>query len=438
MTEVFISYSRKDKAFVQRLHDALKAHDRDTWVDWEGIPLTADWWQEIQRGIEGAQTFAFVLSPDSVASKVCRDEIDHAIANNKRLVPIVHREGFELDKTISAHEAINRHNWLFFREQDDFAIGFQGLLTAIDTDLEHVRAHTRLLERAIEWNAKARNPCLLMRGDDLEEAEHWLAQGGSKEPRPTELQGEYISISRKTETARQKVDRRKQQWFTAGISAFAFLAVGAAGVAGFERQIAEKGRQNAELTAQSLNALNMSASNLQLDALIESLKAGHNLKQWEKDVERGTAIRVTASLEQEVYQINERNRLEGHSSNIWAISFSPDGKTIATGSADHTVRLWDLQGRALHTLKGHTADVQSVSFSPDGKTLVTGSKDGTAKLWDLRGHVLQTLKVDNSASGVQQGVWGVSFSPDGKIIATGSADHMVKLWNLQGHALKTF
>jgi hypothetical protein len=95
-------------------------------VDWEDIPLTADWWQEIQRGIEGAQTFVFILSPDSIASKVCREEIDHAIAHHKRLVPIVHREGFTLDNSLPAHEALNRHNWLFFREQDDFDTEFRG------------------------------------------------------------------------------------------------------------------------------------------------------------------------------------------------------------------------------------------------------------------------------------------------------------------------
>jgi uncharacterized protein HemX len=75
----------------------------------------------------------------------------------------------------------------------------------------------------------------LLCGDDLENAEQWLAQGASKEPRPTALQGEYISTSRKTETARQKADRQKQRLFTAGIGAFALLAVGAASFA-FQKQ----------------------------------------------------------------------------------------------------------------------------------------------------------------------------------------------------------
>ena len=82
MTDVFISYSRKDKAFVQVLNQALANSKYDAWVDWEDIPLTADWWEEIKAGIEGADTFIFVISPDSIASKVCGQEIDHAWDNN--------------------------------------------------------------------------------------------------------------------------------------------------------------------------------------------------------------------------------------------------------------------------------------------------------------------------------------------------------------------
>ena len=85
---VFISYSRRNKEFVQKLHGALEATGREVWVDWENIPFAVDWWQEIQLGIELADTFVFVLSPDSVASKVCRQEIDEAVKHNKRLVPV--------------------------------------------------------------------------------------------------------------------------------------------------------------------------------------------------------------------------------------------------------------------------------------------------------------------------------------------------------------
>ncbi|MGD1857163.1 MAG: toll/interleukin-1 receptor domain-containing protein [Leptolyngbyaceae cyanobacterium] len=82
MTDVFISYSRKDKAFVQVLNQALTNSKYDAWVDWENIPLTADWWEEIKAGIEAADTVIFVIRPASNATKVCGLEIDHAAENN--------------------------------------------------------------------------------------------------------------------------------------------------------------------------------------------------------------------------------------------------------------------------------------------------------------------------------------------------------------------
>jgi len=63
MTDVFISYSRKDKEFVQVLYQALEQSQYDAWIDWEDIPATANWWEEIETGIAEADAFIFVLSP---------------------------------------------------------------------------------------------------------------------------------------------------------------------------------------------------------------------------------------------------------------------------------------------------------------------------------------------------------------------------------------
>jgi len=92
MADIFISYSRKNKEFVHRLDDALKSLGREAWVDWRDIRPTEEWMQAIYGAIEGADTFVFVLTPDSVASAVCGREIAHAAAENKRMVPIVARE----------------------------------------------------------------------------------------------------------------------------------------------------------------------------------------------------------------------------------------------------------------------------------------------------------------------------------------------------------
>jgi WD40 repeat protein len=164
-----------------------------------------------------------------------------------------------------------------------------------------------------------------------------------------------------------------------------------------------------------------------LDALIEGLRAGIPLK-WagEAKVDNSTRVQVVNVLRQAVYGVRERNRLEGHTSWIYSVSFSPDGKTFASGSEDNTIKVWNLAtGKEITTLTGHSSSVKSVSFSPDGKTLASGSEDNTIKVWNLA-----TGKAITTLTGHDSLVRSVSFSPDGKTLASGSGDKTIKVWNL--------
>ena len=188
MASLFISYSRKDGDFVKDLEKSLKERHRDAWVDWRDIPPTAEWWHEICSAIDNANSFAFVISPDSVTSEVCNQELEHAIKQHKRLIPIIRREVPE--NNIPKSLAIL--NWIFFREKDNFTAALQSLITAVDTDFDWVRAHTRLLVRSNEWDAKERDKSFLLQGRDLEQAEAWLSQGADKVPAPQQSK-RYIS-----------------------------------------------------------------------------------------------------------------------------------------------------------------------------------------------------------------------------------------------------
>lgn len=110
------------------------------------------------------------------------------------------------------------------------------------------------------------------------------------------------------------------------------------------------------------------------------------------------------------------------------ISFSPDGKTIATANNDKTVKLWDLNGNLLQTLKGHQESIKSVSFSRDGKTILSASRDGVVKLWKLDGTLIKSFVGD------EIGLEDAKFSPDGKMIAT-SGYEQIRLWTLDGEGL---
>jgi hypothetical protein len=88
MTDTFISYSRKDIAFAKIIHESLQSSQLETWIDWQDIPPSVDWFEEIKEAIEQADTFVFIISPTSVKSEICSKEIAHAELNNKRLIPI--------------------------------------------------------------------------------------------------------------------------------------------------------------------------------------------------------------------------------------------------------------------------------------------------------------------------------------------------------------
>lgn len=199
MADVFISYSRKDRDLVETLHGHLQRAQRDVWVDWEDIPPSAEWLREIEQAIEAADTFVFVISPDSVVSKICLQEIEHAVRYNKRVVPVVAR-----DANGSVPDALARLNWLFFRSGDDFDASFAALIKAVDTDLAWVKAHTRLLVRAREWETHQQDKSYLLAGTDLEEAERLLSSAQGREPGVTSLQFSYVTASRQRATAQQK------------------------------------------------------------------------------------------------------------------------------------------------------------------------------------------------------------------------------------------
>jgi tetratricopeptide (TPR) repeat protein len=244
MADVFISYSRANSAFAHKLADELKKRQYEVWVDIAGIALTSQWWQEIQRGIESADNFALLMSPNSLGSPVCHLEIEYARKLNKRIIPINHimvtdEEALtQMQKRVADDpyiteligernpdtlfhtnwQVISSINWFNYPPDEDqrFYEKLPAFVEALQVDMAHVRQHTRLLTRSKDWLNNKKNPELLLLGNDVASAEKWLAEWEQdtaecvakgqppKVPKPTDQIRAFITASHEAEVERQR------------------------------------------------------------------------------------------------------------------------------------------------------------------------------------------------------------------------------------------
>jgi WD40 repeat protein len=123
---------------------------------------------------------------------------------------------------------------------------------------------------------------------------------------------------------------------------------------------------------------------------------------------------------------------KGHTGFVFAAAFAPDGRTLASGSEDHTLKVWDVTtGQLLHTLAEHTDEVNAVTFSADGKLLASGGYDRTIIIWNVA-----TWAVKARLTAHDGHVYSVAFSPDGRTLASSGEDGTVRLWDVESGTLK--
>ena len=336
-SSVFISYSRRNIEMAQKLNDSLDNSGIDAWVDWEGIPLSSDWMDEITRAIEGADAFLFIITPDSLASEVCTQELELGLQYNKKLIPILYKEP---EKGSTMHEALAATNWVYMREQDDYDATLPGLIESIHTDLGWVRQHTRLLQRAKEWESKGHGNSFLLQGDDLNEAESWMVDAADKEEREViPLQGEYIQSSRQLATKRQRNLLIGVSFALVVSIALGFFAMIQRGIAVDQTELAKENEAEAVQ-----NEIIAKAQRAAAEARIYQTEAGEldistllAIDSWQRApsfLAEDILRRNTSLSPIPIAQVSQGGR-------IWRIKRSPDGKSFATASADATVCLWD-------------------------------------------------------------------------------------------------
>ena len=472
MADAFISYAREDIKLAEQLEQFLSKRGKEIWRDERSIPPTVPFPQEIERGIIETNAFIFIISRDSITSDWCLRELEIAVENGKRLIPLNYREL----KGERIPEVLRDLNWIDLRDPDNYEEKIEQVLYVLNTDFAHVKYHTWLQRRAKDWESRQRSGSTTLRGKELEEAESWLALERKIDPKATTIQREYILASRRDSTVRQR--RILTGVFIALIVAIAL------GITAYTQFLSAQNREQARATQQAIaeeqrdiavaRRLAAQARNLIQDnpplALILALEAQAIVKTDE-------ATQVIAELP--YYYPPQANILQAHNAQVNSVSWSPDGSRFATGSDDHTIIIWDGNSeQPLTALKGPDGPVTGLVWSPDGSHLASlydpKSIDNPIIIWDvINGQPSVVLTATNGLDGINNIDWSsngtkiaavtaynslvwdlnhkeiisrlmghlvglaaasdiidVSFSPDGSRLASSGDDRVVLIWDL--------
>jgi WD40 repeat protein len=491
MSDVFLSYSRKDTQFVREIFDTLNARKRETWIDLHAIDYSAKWWDEICSGIDGADNFVLFVSPNSLESWFCHREIGYALDHKKRIIPFLIEpideqslfQNWKNHPDLSKYEQLTHENWksiqaiqwIDFTAIKDVNEAVGALLKTVDTDPERVKLHTRLLLRLRDWESQGRNPSGLLRGEDLTQYEQWLADSRQKEtpPYPTGEQEAYILESHRVqdelEAKRIQRERLIRRFRVASIvlggffllailatvvtinitnravnSANAQVAAGNTKVSSGNTQVFVIGQTLTPIPPQ-LTAVRQTvvAGSFMIESLNLSAEANSILRTEGGNAETAAllSIRVLRKLylaSADAALVDASHRLKAvpqvfaYRGNVSSVAFSPDGKRfvigISQGPDTGVVELRDTaSGSVIWSIKIKSANINGLAFSPDGKLVVAAAGDSTGDIFDAANGNLLHV-LGPQHDIVERAV----FSPDGKTILTlgGGSDRTVHLWNV--------
>ncbi len=460
----FVSYAREDQPFVQTLIGALEPRWEIAWDQDRDKPIRpgTQWWDEIEAAIRRSGKFIFVVSPESLRSDICRDELHSALSLGKQVLPILRRPvGPRVVWPDDDPELglIFDIQWIRFDDDAAFEASLRELIAAIDNDLDSYEDHAWLLDRTAERNRPRSDRGTLLRGRDLKRARAFIVKSAKHGTiRPLPEQREYVAASR----------RRRREWLAALV--VIVVIASSLGTVVAVRLGHVSGQATANMIANQAD---------QLAATDPSLAAQLDVAANAADATPDSKTRLLATSTEPLSA-----KLTGPASSVNAVAYSPDGKILAAGADDGKVWLWDLADPAhpssLGSLPtgpaGPTDEVQGVAFSPDGTILAASSGDAVwrwrfadpahparpAGLMPLRtgstrqldpvafsgdGHTLvaadagsiwrwdvtdqaQPVRLGGPLTGPAKDINAIAMSPVGDVLAAASGDGRVWRWNL--------
>ena len=426
MTKLFFSYSRKDSDAARKIIQALNDLNYDTWVDWKDISPAADWMEQILRGIESADAFIFLVSPDSIISDVCKVEVSHAAKNNKRIIPVVVRDADPKE----AIETVRNLNWIFVRQNDSFENGIARVKVAIEIDIEWLQEHNRLQLRALEWH-REKDTSLLLRGHDLRETNQILKNAEHKDPVPTRLQKLYVEHSLKNE---------RRTWLLRGSIAIAvaslmiltYIAIAQSNRARKESAEANNQRAIAEQNAAIANQNEKDAVKAERLATENAQKANREKAAAENARQQAEESRTLASAQRSAAraQIYQFRAGELYTSTLLAVA---SWQTAPSKEAEDILRAnISLLPPPIRQMT-HAGRINSLEFNKAGDLFVTAGGDGTICVWQVADG--KSVFCVDSPGGVNDAI----FSPIENIIVSGDNSGVVQIIDVKtGTIVKSF
>lgn len=339
---------------------------------------------------------------------------------------------------------------LIVTDKDTVEVAHEALLTEwnllrgwIEEDRENIRLSRLLETECHEWQVRfKKSDEALLTGAKLATIAEWKEKNKRKllieeaeflqkslAKRDREIQEELEQERQLREAAEVKVKLQKQKNYLLSIAVVGLAVVAALSI-GLKRQAEE--RENAVIEALISRPQQLLKANMQLEAIIESIKILKKLKYTGADPSY-----AISHLQPILSTVRELNRLEGHTDNVVDVSFSPDGNIIASASNDKTVKLWTKKGQLLKPILKHRSSVWTVSFSPNGQFIASGDNEGIVKIWNNNGILQKEIKTRNRDS--NNIVIRVNFSANSQMLASANSDQKVRIWRIaDGKLLNIF
>jgi WD40 repeat protein len=447
---IFISYARADSTIADEIVAGLTLiGSHEVSIDRQSIIEGEAWKPRLGSLIAEADTVVFLLSTHSATSSICMWEVEESFRLSKRLlVALVQPLG-----NVAAPPQLAAINYVRFDEGRSFMAGLTALVQALDTDVQWLRDHTRLLGLALAWEQGGRSVDRLLSGSDIEFAKTWLTRKPATAPNPTELQSQLIKASEEhaavqaelrnkaieereqlLKQAEQAVDtagrsqeqtRRFQRRFSWALTAgFAALAIGLWSVWSllYRAQL----REAAVLTSVALEATKAHNYDQAMRVALHGLPPRGALPIWpgwgEPEV-RGLAATLAGAAQ--ASRLVAVLGAPGHS--VGEALLSADGGQVVTRDRFSVYR-WDARtGRLLRRLEV-TSPQETHTLSTDGGRLLTRSEQAVHIIDTETGNQISSISVrlPDSFNGGR-----AVFSPDAKRVVLSTDSRSWEAWDAE-------